>query len=88
MKFFLSNTGLFKDQRGMTFNFLNRPIHLGFEREVQNEGHVSIHADFPDDINQITPFTTWIIEISDKKGHLDLTKVDKIDIRFEGTGIV
>jgi len=87
MKFYLRNTGLFLDRRGKVFNFLTRPVLRAYE-QMLDDGHVSIKADFPDEIHRITPFTTWVIQIADDNGRLDLSSVDEIQIRFDGTAIV
>lgn len=38
LKFYLTTSGLFLDQRERIFNFLTRPIHLAFEKKLDDTG--------------------------------------------------
>ncbi|CAD5124777.1 DgyrCDS13040 [Dimorphilus gyrociliatus] len=92
LKVQIESSGDFKGRsKDASYNFITRALRLTYEYDLDTS-EISIHADvyrpFRNIVSHITPYTTWILRISDDRSRdIDLSEVTELRMRLDGSAV-
>lgn len=80
-----------KSTKQEVFKFLSKPTALNYEYNIET-GEITLHADvhnsFREIVSHITPFTTWIMTVSETRSmDISLDDVTDIKVTFSGSAV-